>query len=80
MPRCANDRRWRRSHQSRPSLRDPFPKLVVSGGHSPAFDAVCDFLTDHLRAARAVVAGRGHSAPRTGEPFNERLRAFIDAA
>ena len=59
--------------------RSPFPKLVVSGGHSPAFDAVCDFLTDRLRAERAVISGRGHSAPRTGEPFNQRLVAFIGA-
>lgn len=60
--------------------RCPFPKLVVSGGHSPAFDAVCDFLTDRLSAERAVIPGRGHSVPRAGEPFNERLQAFIDAA
>ncbi len=60
--------------------RTPFPKLVVSGGHSRAFDAVCDFLTHRLGATRAVIVGRGHSVPRAGEPFNERLRGFIDAA
>ncbi|HSO28941.1 MAG TPA: alpha/beta hydrolase [Candidatus Sulfomarinibacteraceae bacterium] len=57
-----------------------FPKLVFSGAHSPAFDAVCDVLVDRLGAGRAVIAGAGHSVQRTGEPFNRRLRAFIDAA
>ena len=60
--------------------RSPFPRLVFSGGHSPAFEAVCDLLADRLDAERAVITGRGHSVPRTGEPFNERLRTFIDAA
>ena len=33
-----------------------------------------------LGAEREVISGRGHSVQRTGEPFNERLQAFIDAA
>ena len=57
-----------------------FPKLVVSGGHNAAFDAVCDVLEAQLGAERAVIPGRGHSVPRTGEPFNTRLRAFVSAA
>jgi pimeloyl-ACP methyl ester carboxylesterase len=56
----------------------PFPKLVVSGGHSPAFDAVCDVLERKLSAQRAVLPGAGHSVPRLGEPFNELLAAFIE--
>src|SRR5437016_6230802 len=31
----------------------PFPKLVVSGGHSEAFDAVCAVLAERLGAERA---------------------------
>ena len=58
----------------------PFPKLVVSGGHSVPFDAVCDLLERDLPAERAVLAGRGHAVQMTGEPFNERLAAFIEAA
>ena len=50
-----------------------FPVLVVSGAHSPAFDAVCDVLERGLAAERAVIAGAGHSVPLTGERFNERL-------
>ncbi|MER9117287.1 alpha/beta fold hydrolase [Mesorhizobium sp. M0018] len=58
----------------------PFPKLVVSGGHSAAFDAVCDVLENVLGADRAVIAGAGHSVQQTGEPFNRRLGAFMAAA
>jgi hypothetical protein len=55
----------------------PYPKLVVSGGHSAAFDAVCDVLERRLGAQRAVLPGAGHSIPRLGEPFNELLEAFV---
>jgi pimeloyl-ACP methyl ester carboxylesterase len=60
--------------------RAPFPKLVVSGAHHPAFDAVCDFLEQKLDAERAVIPGAGHSVQRTGGPFNERLEAFLSRA
>jgi pimeloyl-ACP methyl ester carboxylesterase len=58
----------------------PFPKLVVSGGHSEAFDAVCDVLEQRLGAQRAVLPGAGHSVQRLGEPFNELLAAFVEQA
>jgi pimeloyl-ACP methyl ester carboxylesterase len=58
----------------------PYPKLVVSGGHSAAFDAVCDVLERELRAERAVIRGAGHSVPRTGEPFNAVLTDFLQRA
>ncbi len=58
----------------------PFPKLVVSGGHSEAFDAVCDVLEQRLSAQRAVLPGAGHSVQRLGEPFNELLAAFVEQA
>jgi pimeloyl-ACP methyl ester carboxylesterase len=54
-----------------------FPKLVVSGGHSDAFEAVCDVLEDRLGAQRAVLPGAGHSIPRLGEPLNDLLAAFV---
>ena len=47
-----------------------FPKLVVSGAHSRAFDAVCDVLEQRLDAERAVLPGAGHSPQLLGEPFN----------
>lgn len=54
-----------------------FPKLVVSGGHSAAFDAVCDVLEERLGAERAVVSGAGHSIPRA-PGFNETLVDFLE--
>jgi pimeloyl-ACP methyl ester carboxylesterase len=58
----------------------PFPKLVVSGAHNAAFDAVCDVLEQRLGAERAVLPGAGHSVPRVGEPFNALLTAFVERA
>lgn len=60
--------------------RAPFPKLVVSGGHSAAFEAVCDVLDERLGAERAVLPGAGHSVQRLGEPFNELLADFVTRA
>jgi pimeloyl-ACP methyl ester carboxylesterase len=57
-----------------------FPMLVVSGGHSQVFEAVSDALADATGAERAVITGRGHTVPSTGEPYNERLEAFMRAA
>jgi pimeloyl-ACP methyl ester carboxylesterase len=54
-----------------------FPKLVVSGAHSEAFDAVCDALESGLAADRAVVAGAGHSIPRA-PGFSEVLVDFVE--
>jgi pimeloyl-ACP methyl ester carboxylesterase len=58
----------------------PFPKLVVSGAHSEAFDAVCDVLERRLGAERAVLPGAAHAVQRLGAPFNELLTAFVEGA
>lgn len=58
----------------------PFPKLVVSGGHSTAFEALCDVLEERLGAERAVLPGAGHSVQRLGAPFNELLASFVERA
>jgi pimeloyl-ACP methyl ester carboxylesterase len=50
-----------------------FPKLVVSGGHSAGFDAMCDDLAARIGAGRAVIAGAGHEIQFTGPPLNEAL-------
>jgi pimeloyl-ACP methyl ester carboxylesterase len=57
-----------------------FPVLVLSGGHSPAFEAVCNALADGLSAERAVIPGRGHTVPSSGAPYNARLSEFLSAA
>jgi pimeloyl-ACP methyl ester carboxylesterase len=54
-----------------------FHTLVVSGGHSPVFETICDTLAARLGAEREVISGAGHSVPRIGPPFNERLERFL---
>jgi pimeloyl-ACP methyl ester carboxylesterase len=57
----------------------PYAKLVVSGEHSAAFDAVCDVLEERLGAERAVLGGVGHSIPRAAG-FNDVLVGFLSRA
>jgi pimeloyl-ACP methyl ester carboxylesterase len=54
----------------------PFPKLVVSGGHSADFEAICDALAERIGASRAAVEGAGHEIQFTGTPLNEALLAL----
>jgi pimeloyl-ACP methyl ester carboxylesterase len=56
-----------------------FPKLVVSGAHHAAFDAICDVLERDLQAHRLVLPGFGHSVARHPD-FNEHLAAFVESA
>jgi pimeloyl-ACP methyl ester carboxylesterase len=53
-----------------------FAKLVVSGAHHPAFDAVCDMLERELPAERVVLPGYGHAVQRA-PGFNAALTAFL---
>ena len=70
---------WEAEPQLDALAREPFPKLVISGGHSAVFEAICDVLAERLGAERALVRGRGHTIPATGEPYNTRLGAFLAA-
>jgi pimeloyl-ACP methyl ester carboxylesterase len=56
-----------------------FPKLVVSGAHHPAFDAICDRLERELAAERLVFPGFGHTVQRHPD-FNAALADFVDRA
>jgi len=56
-----------------------FPKLVVSGVHHPAFDAICDVLERELPAERAVLRGYGHVVQRH-PAFNDVLADFVERA
>jgi pimeloyl-ACP methyl ester carboxylesterase len=60
--------------------RAPFPKLVISGAHSTAFETVCDVVARRIGAERAVIAGRGHTIPATGAPYNAVLERFLGQA
>jgi pimeloyl-ACP methyl ester carboxylesterase len=57
----------------------PFPKLVVSGAHSLAFDGICDALERELHAERVVLPGFGHSVARHPD-FNAILADFVERA
>ena len=57
----------------------PFPKLVVSGAHNLAFEAICDALERELRAERVVLPGVGHTVPRHPD-FNRVLTDFVERA
>jgi pimeloyl-ACP methyl ester carboxylesterase len=57
----------------------PFPKLVVTGAHNPALDAVADVLERELPAKRAVLPGAGHNLPRA-PGYNDTLARFLEAA
>lgn len=57
----------------------PFPKLVVSGAHHAAFDAICDVLEARLAAERVVLPGHGHT-PQLHPRFNAVLADFVDRA
>jgi pimeloyl-ACP methyl ester carboxylesterase len=56
-----------------------FPKLVVTGAHNLALDAVADVLEERLPAERAVLPGEGHNVQRTPR-YNETLVRFLEAA
>ena len=58
---------------------EPFPKLVVSGAHHAAFDAICDVLEAQLRAERLVLPGYGHN-PQRHPDFNDSLASFVERA
>jgi pimeloyl-ACP methyl ester carboxylesterase len=55
----------------------PFPKLVVTGAHHAAFEAIADALEERLPAERLTFPGAGHSVQRIGAPFNDALAAFV---
>ena len=41
-----------------------FPKLVVSGGHSPMQERMCDVLASAIGARRGTIPGAGHNVQR----------------
>ena len=57
----------------------PFPKLVASGAHHAAFDAICDALERDLGAERLILPGAGHTVQRA-QGFNETLAGFLERA
>jgi len=58
----------------------PFPKIVFSGAHSPAFERVSDVIAGGMGAERVVIAGSGHAVQRTGLCFNQAIERFWSMA
>ena len=56
----------------------PYPVLVVTGDHEPAFEAVGDALVRALGAERVVLRGAGH-AVQFAPGFNDALVAFVES-
>ncbi len=56
-----------------------FPKLVLSGGHSEVFEAVCDAVAERIGAERATVGGRGHTIP-AAPGYDDALADFLARA
>ncbi|MBN8943481.1 MAG: alpha/beta hydrolase [Rhizobiales bacterium] len=57
-----------------------FPKLVVTGGWSEAFDGICERLAGLLDVACHRLPGAGHAVQKVGAPFNDLLRRHIASA
>ena len=53
-----------------------FPKLVVTGNWSLAFDAVAEVLTQRLHAQHLICEGAGHNIAMVGKALNELLETF----
>jgi len=58
----------------------PFPKLVVTGGWSDAFDGISERLAALFEVECHCLKGAGHAVQKLGAPFNELLRAHLAAA
>jgi pimeloyl-ACP methyl ester carboxylesterase len=54
----------------------PYPVLVVTGDHEPAFERVADVICRRLGAERRVLPGAGH-AVQNAPGFNEALLGFF---
>lgn len=53
-----------------------FPKLVITGGWHPAFEAVGERLASAIGAGWQVLPGRQHGVQALGEPFNQAVAAL----
>lgn len=58
----------------------PFPRMVVSGGWSPAFEALCDELHRKIGGERVVLEDYGGHGVQHAHTFNELLERFTESA
>jgi hypothetical protein len=81
LQRAGDDAEWLRGFAASQAAGERLvSEMVISGHHSPVFEAICDSLATCLQAARAHIAGAGHATPDTGDLFNRTLETFIRAS
>jgi len=56
------------------------PLLVISGGWSPAFDAVCDTVAELGGGSRLDIASPHHFPQLISDEFNQKLASFMQEA
>ncbi|MEA2198689.1 MAG: hypothetical protein QOJ25_2740 [Solirubrobacteraceae bacterium] len=56
------------------------PTLVISGGHSPALDALAAAVARRTGGQHTVIASSGHAVQRAGTAFNTALEQHLRAA
>lgn len=57
-----------------------FPKLVIAGGWSTAFDSIAERLAGLFGVELKVLTGATHAVQKLGPPFNELLASFLEEA
>lgn len=57
-----------------------YPKLVVTGGWSEAFDGICRRLANLLDVECHSLPGAGHAVQKLGAPFNALLQKHVASA
>ncbi len=70
---------WEAEIPLEPLAAARLPVLAVSGGHQPAYEAICDALAERLHAERLVLPGYGHTAQQH-PAFNDALADFVERA
>ncbi|WP_051793225.1 alpha/beta fold hydrolase [Amycolatopsis jejuensis] len=71
------ERPWETGVPAETLAQTPFPKLVVTGGGTPGFEAVADALAETLSAKRVLFPGSPHAVQRIGQPFNDAFLAHL---
>jgi pimeloyl-ACP methyl ester carboxylesterase len=56
------------------------PTLVISGGHTPALDAVAGAVARRTGGEHIIIASAGHAVQRSSAPFNRALEDHLRAA
>ena len=68
------------AHQLETVRQAGIPLLVISGGWSPAFDAVCDTVAELGGGSRLDIASPHHFPQLVSDEFNQKLAKFMEEA